>query len=611
MSERSKKGGGAVLSAQTAEGNGAVLRRPGVATPRLGEILVKAGVVSEDTIRDLLEQQRTGGTGRLGSLLIQKSLCTHSQIREALRKQMGVEVVDLDGFEPPHQEIANLLPLGVVRRYEVIPLRREGQRLWVAMLDPYNLAALDDIRFMTGFSQITVAVCVEADFKRYIQDHLDTKSLIDEINEGEVFFRKALDHIGTPTPAEEEELEAEAVHNLRLAIDQSPVVTLCDFMLVEAIRQSASDIHIEPHETNFRVRIRVDGRLRTLMSPPKRLELPTVARFKVISNLDITKRRITQDGSLSVAYSDTKVHFRVSTMPTSFGEKMVLRVLKKDNALSSLDDCGLGEAGAALMRRALAVPQGLILVTGPTGSGKTTTVHAALRHINTGELNIVTLEDPVEVTITGVNHVPIKERGGVTFGAGLRAVLRQDPDVVFVGEMRDPEVASIALRASLTGHLVLSKLHTNSAVESLVRLDDMGTPPYLVAGSLLLIVAQRLVRTVCENCAEPHEPDDDELLVLGINRTGAEGGTFRKGKGCRRCTDTGYFGRSAVFEILKINTEIRRLIRQRAMPEEVLDCAVASGMITLFDSALELARRGETTLQEVSRVSYQFSGASI
>ena len=324
-------------------------------------------------------------------------------------------------------------------------------------------------------------------------------------------------------------------------------------MLVEAIRQQASDIHLESQETTFRVRIRVDGRLRTLMTPPKRLETSTVARFKVISNLDITKRRVTQDGSLSVAYSDTKVSFRVSTLPTSFGENMVLRVLRKDRKLSTLDDLGLNESHTTLMRRALAVPQGLVLVTGPTGSGKTTTVHAALRHINTGELKIVTLEDPVEMTISGVNHVPIKEKGGVTFAAGLRSVLRQDPDVVFVGEMRDPEVASIAMRASLTGHLVLSTLHTNSAVESLIRLEDMGTPPYLVAGALLLIVAQRLVRNVCENCAEPYEPADDELKALGIDEAQVQGATLRKGSGCKRCTDSGYFGRTGVYEILKID----------------------------------------------------------
>ena len=589
---------------------GAGLRRPRGNTPRLGEILVKAGVVDEDTIDDLIKQQASTGTGRLGSLLIAQKLCTHEQIREALRQQMDVEVVDSDSLEALHPEVANLLPLSVVRRYEVIPLRREGERLWVVMLDPYNLAAIDDIRFITGFSQITVAACVEADFKRYIQDHLDTNSLFDEIMEGEDFFKKALKYVGGSTPGEElEELEAgsEGVHELVLASNQSPIITLCDFMLVEAIRQQASDIHIEPQETYFRVRVRVDGRLRTLMTPPKRLELPTVGRFKVISNLDITKRRVTQDGTLAVAYSDTKVHFRVSTLPTAFGEKMVLRVLRKEHKLSGLEDVGLDAPGTELLRRALAVPQGLILVTGPTGSGKTTTVHAALRHINTGDLNIVTLEDPVEMTIEGVSHVPIKEVGGVTFSAGLRSVLRQDPDVVFVGEMRDPEVAGIAMRASLTGHLVLSTLHTNSAVESLVRLEDMGTPPYLVAGALLIIIAQRLVRTVCENCAEPYEPPDDELTAMGIDKALTKGATFRRGTGCRRCTETGYFGRAGVFEILKVDGEIRRLIRQRATPEQVLECAVGSGMTTLFDAALAHALRGETTLEEVSRVSYAFT----
>lgn len=575
---------------------------------RLGEILVAAGIVDSATVEQLLREQKSKSGGRLGSLLIQKGVCTHEQIRDALRKQMNVEVVDLEAIEPDPL-LADLLPIELIRRYEVIPLRKEDQRLWVAMLDPYNLAAIDDIRFRTGFTEVSVAACVESDFKNYIRDHLETSCLIDEILEEDTFYQKAIQHVRTgdaevPTVEIEKQEEEATVHDLRLAINQSPIVTLCDFILVEAIKQRASDIHIEPYESFFRVRLRVDGRLRTLITPPKRLEVPIVTRFKVVAEMDIAKRRIPQDGQLSVRYNRNKVHFRVSTIPTSFGEKCVLRVLKKDPTLNRLDELGFEPENLQLFKRVLKEPQGLILITGPTGSGKTTTVHAGLDYINDGELNIVTLEDPVEATIPGVNHVPIHPLGGVTFASGLRSILRQDPDVVFVGEMRDPEVCSIAIRSSLTGHLVISTLHTNSAVESLVRLDDMDIAPYLIAGSLRLIIAQRLMRKVCSNCTAPHTPTSDEVETLGLPLDKLKHARFRKGTGCRACGDSGYLGRIAAYEMLRVDSRLRELIRRRAPSEEIFRAARKSGMRTMMEAALQKALRGETTLSEMGRVIY-------
>ncbi len=575
--------------------------------PRLGEILIKAGIVDEFTLQRLLKGQAKEGETRLGTLLIERRVCTAKQIRKALHEQTGIEVVDLGIVGDLDPEVAGLIPLDFVRRNEVIPLKREGNRLWVVMLDPYNLAAIDDIRFLTGFTDIVVAACVESDFRDYIREHLDTTSLIDEILDGDTFYDRALSYMGGEPSMDLPEDDDLALHELRLASDQSPIITLTDFMLAEAIKQRASDIHIEPEERSLRVRIRVDGRLRTLISPPKRLEMPIVTRFKVISNLDITNRRVPQDGHLSVAYSQTTVHFRVSTLPTAHGEKCVLRVLKKESGLSSLDKLGLPERDLTLLNDNLATPQGLVLVTGPTGSGKTTTVHACLHHLNNVEVNIVTLEDdPVEFTIPGVSHVNVNTRGGTTFAGGLRSILRQDPDIVFVGEMRDPEVAQIALRASLTGHLVLSTLHTNSAVESLTRLEDMGLAPYLVAGSLLSIVAQRLVRRVCERCSEPVEPDPDEFSALSIDpdRLKEEGVELREGTGCSRCSGSGYFGRIGVYETLKIDTTTRVQIRESSPAQQLFQHAREHGMRTMFENGIEVALAGQTTLSEVKRVVY-------
>ncbi len=568
---------------------------------RLGELLVKAGLVSEGDVARALTVQRTGG-GRLGATLISLRLCKEEDIRKVLREQLGVEVVNLKAIKPD-AALIDLLTLDLIRKYEVIPLRREGRTLWVAMKDPYNLVALDDIRFRTGIPSLVVAICTEQDFKQFIEEHFEAKALFDEIINGRDFFNRALNYLQNQGEYEvEEEVTPEQAHHLRLASTESPIVTLCNFIMMDAIRRQASDIHFEPHETAMRVRLRIDGRLQTFLNPPKRLHPAIVARFKVMSEMDITKRRIPQDGHLAVAYRGETIHFRVSTLPTIYGEKCVVRLLKKSHSLIDFEHLGLAVEARKVFTKALHAPQGLILVTGPTGSGKTTTLHAGLACLNNSEINVLTLEDPVEATLTGINHVPVSKLGGVSFTDGLKAILRQDPDVIFIGEIRDIEVASIALRAAQTGHLVLSTLHTNSAVESINRLIDLGIPPYVLSGSLLLVMAQRLLRRICESCAEADEPADELLAALGLERGQLAGARLRRGRGCPECTQTGYRGRVAVYEMLRVNKELRTLIHDQASAGELLDNARGNGLRPLFEAALEKVVNGETTLAEMQRV---------
>lgn len=567
---------------------------------RLGEFLHKAGLVTEDDIERALAMQRTRG-GRLGSILVNLRICREEDIRQALRDQLGVDVVNL-GEIVPNPDLLELVSLDLIRKYEVIPLRLEPRKLWIAMMDPYNLVALEDIRFHTGIPRLIVTACTERDFKRFIEEHLESRALFDEILRGRDFFDRALSYLRETQAGELEEETPEQAHELRVATTESPIVTLCNFIVMEAIRRRASDIHLEPHETSFRVRLRIDGRLQTILNPPKRLNAAVTARFKVMSELDITKRRIPQDGHLMVNFHGETIHFRVSTLPTIYGEKCVIRLLRKDHALVDLENLGMNPLDIVLFSRMIKAPQGLILTTGPTGSGKSSTLHAGMAYINNPEINVVTLEDPVETTLTGVNHVPTSKIGGVSFADGLRSILRQDPDVIFIGEIRDTEVASIAFRAAQTGHLVLSTLHTNSAVESIVRLSDLGVPPYLIAGSLLLVIAQRLVRRVCEQCAEPDEPAEEILTALRIAPARLVDARLRRGRGCSVCMHTGYSGRLAVYEMIRMTRELRELIRCQAGQRQIEEYVAAMGRPTLLDAAVERALRGETTLGEVQRV---------
>jgi type IV pilus assembly protein PilB len=564
---------------------------------RLGEVLVRAGVCDEHAIKRALAVQQMGG-GRLGAILVNLRLCTEPQIRSALSEQLGIEVVDLQGFKPDNA-VLGLLPREMIRKYEAIPLRREGNTFHVALKDPYNLTAIDDIRFHTG-CHIVVNICTETEFARFLEEHLASASLMDEILEGGRFYERAIQTVEPERHADAAD-NPQMTHELRIAGEQAPIVTLCNFLLVESISRRASDIHIEPYESYFRVRLRIDGALQTLITPPQRLHGAMITRLKIMADMDIAKRRCPQDGHIGINYQGEICHFRVSTLPTVYGEKCVIRLLKKDAGLQSIDSIGFAPQELDHFRKALRLPQGIILVTGPTGSGKTTTLHAGLAHINDTELNIVTLEDPVEASIPGINHVQINVPAGVTFASGLRSILRQDPDVVFVGEMRDEEVSQIAVKAALTGHLVLSTLHTNSAAESMMRLVDLGIPAYLLANALVMIIAQRLMRKVCTSCSKPRAPTAEDRCTFDLDDATWASAKLREAKGCSNCHDSGYRGRIAVYEVMRVTSEMRILIRSGATVEQILECARTQGFRGLYESGLAKALAGETTLAEVTK----------
>jgi type IV pilus assembly protein PilB len=569
---------------------------------QIGEFLVRSGIVEQKDIEKALGIQRSRG-GRLGSILVELHVCTEEAIRKALREQFGVEVVDLEQVRP-NPNLLDLFSPEIIRKYEVIPLKVENDKLWVAMLDPYNLLALDDIRFRAGISRLVVTTCTEGDFRRFTCRNLPPEGVVEEILKDEDFYNRTIQSLSCDENYKqllEEQATPLTAYQLQLATSESPIVTLCNFLLLEAIRWLASDIHIEPYENTLRVRIRVDGQLQTLINPPKKLAAAIVARLKVMAEMDITKHRVPQDGHLSVSCEGEAYHFRISTLPTIYGEKCVIRLLNNDTRLTSLEQLNLNAGDLAVLKQALAASQGLILVTGPTGSGKTTTVHAGLNTISHPSINIVTLEDPVEVTFFGINHVPVNRQGGMTFASGLRAILRQDPEVIFVGEMSDSEVAATVMQAAQTGHLVLSTLHTNSSLESIERLLDMGVPPYILASSLLLVIAQRLVRRVCELCAEPYALSEEEIAMLGIDAAQLATATPRIGHGCKGCMGTGYRGRVAIFEILQASREIKELLRRHSGPEELQVAARAAGTRTVFELGIEKVLRGETTVAEVRR----------
>jgi type IV pilus assembly protein PilB len=565
---------------------------------RLGEVLVNAGVCDETAIKRALAVQQMGG-GRLGAILVNLRLCTEPQIRTALSQQLGIDVVDLQGFRPD-KAVLGLLPREMIRKYEAIPLKRDGNTFHVALKDPYNLTAIDDIRFHTG-CHLVVNICTESEFSKFLEEHLESVSLMDDILQGGRFYDRAILAVEPERNVDAANDGPQTLHELKIAGEQAPIVTLCNFLLVESISRRASDIHIEPYESYFRVRLRVDGALQTLITPPQRLHGAMITRLKIMAEMDIAKRRVPQDGHIAINYQGEICHFRVSTLPTVYGEKCVIRLLKKDAGLAEIDKIGFSPEDLDHFRRALRLPQGIILVTGPTGSGKTTTLHAGLANINDIELNIVTLEDPVEASIPGINHVQINNTAGVTFASGLRSILRQDPDVVFVGEMRDEEVSQIAVKAALTGHLVLSTLHTNSAAESMMRLVDLGIPAYLLANALVMIIAQRLLRRVCDGCAMPYLPTTEDRKAFELDDAAWKGAKLLKGKGCPACHDSGYRGRIAVYEVLRVTTEMRSLIRRGAPVEDVLELARKQGFRGLYESGIAKALTGETTLAEVTK----------
>ncbi|SDQ71634.1 ATPase, T2SS/T4P/T4SS family [Quadrisphaera sp. DSM 44207] len=566
---------------------------------RLGDLLVDAGVLSAEQLDRVLTAQQTapGPRRRLGELVVQMGLTDERGIAVALADQLGLGVLDLHRTAPA-PDVVRLLPQSVADRSRVLVVDRTPTGLVVAVADPTNVLALDDVKLHTGAQELTVLVAPESQ----IREHLVRAWSLGQDGGATAVLAAADDGEDGPG-ARGGGLAGDG------ADESDPVVQLVNRVLADAVRLGASDIHVETQREALRVRYRVDGLLRDVLTTSPRAAGTVVSRLKIISGLDIAERRVPQDGRARITVDGAPVDCRVSTLPALHGEKVVVRLLTRGDDVPPLKRLGFEPAQLAAFRRALALPQGLVLITGPTGSGKTATLYSALAEVLSPERNIVTLEDPVEVQLPGITQVQVNPRTGMTFQAGLRSVLRQDPDIVLVGEVRDAETAELALKASLTGHLVLTTLHTNSAVAALTRLVDMGTQPFLVASSLTASVAQRLVRRPCSACAEPYAPDESVLGVLGLSARDLLGATPRRGTGCPDCGGTGYRGRTAVYEVLEVDTAVRSVLLKDPSEAAVGATARTRGMTTLRASAVEKARRGETTFEEAVRVTAQDASA--
>ena len=563
---------------------------------RLGDLLVREGLInSEQLVRALQEQK--GTNDKLGSILVKLNFVTEEKIIAFLSRQYGIQSITLSQLDID-PEVLKLVPEQIARKYEVLPIKRQGNHLTLAMGDPTNVFALDDVGFMTNLQVIPV-VTSQAAIRKAIDRAYERQGggIADLVSE----FEGAAADVELVDGGEENANKVD-VFELKESADEAPIVRLINMILVDAIRRGASDIHLEPYEKVFRVRFRVDGVLHEIMTPPKRLEAALTSRVKIMSNLDIAERRLPQDGRIKLRYNQRDIDFRVSTLPTIFGEKTVMRILDKESLELDLAKLGFDQWCLEHVARAIHTPHGMILITGPTGSGKTTTLYSAIHTINTPDINIMTAEDPVEYNLKGVNQVQINEEIGRTFAGALRAFLRQDPDVILVGETRDLETAQIGIRAALTGHLVLTTLHTNDCPSSVARLLDMGIPPFLVSSSLMLIVAQRLGRRVCADCKQPYEADEETLVPYGYVAQGLGKVNFYKGKGCATCSFTGMRGRVAIYEVMPVTQEIRDLIIRNAPTVEIGETARAQGMKTLRQNALQKVLDGMMTVEEVLRV---------
>jgi type IV pilus assembly protein PilB len=541
---------------------------------RLGDVLVAAGVLTPEELEEALATQRSiiGSRRRLGHVLVDLGVATERQIADALAGQLGLEVADLTKYAIA-PDVVRMLPRGVAQRLGVVVLARSSRQMTVAVTDPTDVVALDDLRLHTGATDLTLLVATETQ----VREHLTRVwSLAEDSAEVTTYF----DDIDVAPPDQDD----------GAAADDAPTVRLVSMVLADAVRAGASDIHLEPQRETLRVRYRVDGVLRDVMSVPRSAMASVVSRLKIVSGLDIAERRLPQDGRTRISVDGQHVDARVATIPSIHGEKVVVRLLARADQVPPLDGLGLEPDQLAVLRHALTSPQGLVLITGPTGAGKTSTLYSALADVHSPERNIVALEDPVEVQMAGITQIQ-----------GLRAVLRQDPDVILLGEIRDSETAGLAVRASLTGHLVLTTLHTNSAVSAMTRLVDMGVEPFMVASSLTAVVAQRLVRRPCQGCLVPDDPDPALLESLGVDAGLLAGATPRRGEGCTECGQSGYRGRTGIYEVLLVDQHLRRVLGRD--PTERAIVGAATGLRTLRDAALARALAGETTFEEVARVS--------
>jgi len=565
---------------------------------RLGEILVKENLITADQLKQAMAHQRQNG-GRLGTALMKLGFISDDEITEVLSRQYGVPSINLKYYEVD-PAVIKLIPQDTAVRYQIVPLSRVGSTLTIAMIDPTNVFAMDDIKFMTGFN-VEPVVASETSVNEAIA------KFYGEVESGEE-LSKVMKDLGAEDggdlelAAEEQEMDLSA---LEKAAEEAPIIKLVNLVLTDAVKRGASDIHVEPYERELRVRFRVDGLLQAVMAPPMKLKDAIASRIKIMAKLDISEKRLPQDGRIMIKYRREgrikELDFRVSTVPTLFGEKIVMRLLDKENLRLDMTKLGFEAESLAKFEKAILRPYGMVLVTGPTGSGKTNTLYSSVSRLNTPDTNIMTAEDPVEFQLPGINQVQMKDQIGLNFASALRAFLRQDPNIILVGEIRDFETAEIAVKAALTGHLVLSTLHTNDAPSTISRLMNMGIEPFLVATSVNLICAQRLVRRICSNCKEPLEIPEQALLDAGFSPEEAKKTTVYYGKGCGTCNKNGYKGRVGLYEVMEITDELRELILVGASALELRKKALDVGMISLRRSGLIKAAAGQTTLEEVLR----------
>src|SRR6201987_20940 len=564
---------------------------------RLGDLLVKEKVITPEQLVQATKVQKETNC-RLGSALVKLGFLTDEDVTNFLSRQYGLPAINLSYFEID-PAVVKLIPFETAKRYQILPLSRVGASLTIAMVDPTNVFAMDDIKFMTGFN-IEPVVASESSILAGIDKAYgaakeeDLQSVMQSMSE--------LSDEDVELQAEQQEI---GLSELEKAADEAPVVKLVNVILGDAVKRGASDIHIEPYEKEFRVRFRIDGVLQSIMSPPMKLKDAITSRLKIMSKLDISEKRLPQDGrimlKMNIGGRKKQLDFRVSTLPVLWGEKIVLRLLDKENLRLDMTKLGFEPESLVKFEKAILKPYGMVLVTGPTGSGKTNTLYSSIARLNQPDTNIMTEEDPVEFQLAGVNQVQMKEQIGLNFAAALRAFLRQDPNIILVGEIRDFETAEIAIKAALTGHLVLSTLHTNGAPSTINRLMNMGIEPFLVATSVHLICAQRLVRRICVQCKEPIDVPPQTLIDAGFTPEECKTVKIQKGKGCTVCNNTGYKGRCGLYEVMEVDDEIRELVLVGASAVELKKKAIERGMITLRRSGLIKVMAGMTTLEEVAR----------
>ena len=595
---------------------------------KLGEILVRENLISPQNLREALDYQREHG-GRLAFNLVKLGLVSDDMITAVLSRQYGIPSVNLELFNID-PGVLRLIPQDVAQKHSVLPLSRVGATLTLAMVDPTNVFALDEVKFMTGLN-VEPVVVAEGSVQQAISKYYGTSREIElastAAEDASAFERAAknaarnngsithadlvsLDSIDFDNePSEDVEVvednEEIDLSTLSRMSEDAPVVRLVNVLLVDSLRRGASDIHVEPYEKELRIRFRIDGVLYDVMHPPLKMRDALISRVKIMSKLDISEKRLPQDGRIKIKVKvdsrSRELDFRVSTLPTLFGEKVVLRLLDKQNLMLDMTKLGFETESLTKFQRNISKPYGMVLVTGPTGSGKTNTLYSALQSLNTVDTNIMTAEDPVEFNLMGINQVQMKEQIGLNFAAALRSFLRQDPNIILVGEIRDFETAEIAIKAALTGHLVLSTLHTNDAPSTISRLMNMGIEPFLVATSVNLIQAQRLIRRVCKDCKQEHQNPPEALIEVGFSAEEARTIKTYKGKGCATCNQTGYKGRIGLYEVMEITDELRELILIGASALELRKKAIDDGMITLRESGLYKIREGVTTIEEVVR----------